>query len=132
MERLTRWCPLRWFPAGFAACLIACAGCGGGGGTAPEPATGEEATVRGKVTINGVLAKGGRISFDPTNPDRQTAPVASTEIGKDGTYTLRTWVGENRVSVDTPETRKDENLAAPIPFDVKGGDNTLDVTLPHH
>ena len=132
MERLTRWCPLRWFPAGFAACLIACAGCGGGGGTAPGPATGEEATVHGTVTINRVLAKEGRISFDPSTADRPTAPAASTGIGKDGKYTLRTLVGENRASVDTPETRKDENLATPVPFDVKGGDNTLDVTLPHH
>jgi hypothetical protein len=78
-----------------------------------------------------VLAKGGRISFDPTSADRPTAPVASTEIGKDGRYTLRTWVGANRVSVDTPETRKDANLSAPIPFDVNSGDNPLDVTLPH-
>jgi hypothetical protein len=112
--------------------LIACAGCGGGGGTAPAPATGEEAPVHGTVTINGALAKEGRISFDPATADRPTAPVASTAIGKDGKYTLRTWVGENRVSVDTPETRKDPNLAAPVPFDVKSGDNTIDVTLPHH
>jgi hypothetical protein len=128
MEPFTRRRSLRWLPTGFAACLIACAGCGRG--TAPDSTTSDEATVHGKVTVNGVRAKEGRISFDPTSADRPTAPVASAEIGKDGRFTLRTWVGENRVSVDTSETRKDANLSTPVPFDVKSGDNPLDVTLP--
>jgi hypothetical protein len=119
-----------WRSAALAAWLLASSGCGLGGPAATAPSSGEEATVRGKVTIKGVTAKGGRIYFDPSNASRQTAPVASAEIGKDGTYTLKTWVGENRVNVETPETRKDPNLSVPQPFDVKGGDNTFDVKLP--
>jgi hypothetical protein len=102
-----------------------------GGLTPSGSASSEEAIVHGKVTIKGVPAKGGRIYFDPTNVGRQSAPVMSAEIGKDGTYTVKTWVGENRVNVETPETRKDPNLSIPQRFDVKSGDNTLDVTLPH-
>jgi hypothetical protein len=120
---------LRWLPAGFVAGLIACSGCG----ASPVSTTtsGDEATVHGRVTIKGVPAKGGTIYFDPSNASRQSAPVASAEIGKDGTYTVKTWAGENRVNVLTPETRKDPNLSTPQPFDVKSGDNTLDVAVPH-
>jgi hypothetical protein len=129
----SRGCSPGWrLAAGLAvAWLIACAGCGMGGPTAPGSGSIEEATVHGKVTIKGVPARGGRIYFDPTNASRQSAPVASAEIGKDGTYTVKTWVGENRVNVETPETRKDPDLSIPQPFEVKSGDNTLDVTLPH-
>jgi hypothetical protein len=119
---------LGWLSAGFAVWLIACPGCGG----APTgPTSSEEATVHGKVTIKGVLAKGGRIYFDPTNASRQSAPVVSAEIAKDGSYRIKTLVGENRVNVETTETRKDANLSIPQPFDVKSGDNTHDVTIPH-
>ena len=119
-----------WLASGFAAWLIVCAGCGGGG-TSPNSGSSDEATVHGKVMIKGVAAKGGRIYFDPTNVSRQSAPVASAEIGKDGTYTVKTLVGENRVNVETLETRKDPNLSVPEPFAVQSGDNKLDVTLPH-
>jgi hypothetical protein len=110
------------------AALVAAPGCGGG--ASPGSAPVEEATVHGKVTIKGVLAKGGTIYFDPTNASRQSAPVASAGIGKDGTYTIKTLVGENRVNVETPETRNEPDLSTPEPFDVKSGDNTLDVTIP--
>jgi hypothetical protein len=113
--------------AALVALAAACSGCGGG---TPGSSSGEEATVHGTVTINGARAKGGRIYFDPTTAQRQSAPVASAEIGKDGTYTVTTLVGDNRVNVETPVTRKDPNLSTPEPFVVKSGDNRLDVTLP--
>jgi hypothetical protein len=128
MMGFSRGCPPVWPSAGLAAWLVACSGCGP---APPGPAPSAEATVHGKVTIKGVPARGGRIYFDPTTVSRQSAPVASAEIRRDGTYTVRTWVGENRVNVETPETRKDPDLSVPEPFDVKSGDNTLDVTLPH-
>ena len=118
---------LGWLSAGFAAWLITCSGCG-----SPSVSTStDEATVHGKVTIKGVLAKGGRIYFDPTSVNRQSAPVMSAEIGKDGAYSIKTLVGENRVNVETPETRRDANLSTPERIDVKTGDNTYDVTVPH-
>jgi hypothetical protein len=119
--------PFDMLSAAFAALLIACAGCGAG---TPPASTTEEATVHGKVIIKGAPARGGRICFDPTSASRPTAPVVSAQIGKDGTYTVRTLVGENRVNVETPETRQDPNLSVPEPFVVKGGDNTLNVTIP--
>jgi hypothetical protein len=131
MMGFSRGCAPGWRSAGLAAWLIACSGCGGGGLTPSGSASSEEATVHGKVMIKGVLAKGGRIYFDPTTASRQSAPVMSAEIGKDGTYTIKTWVGENRVNVETPETRKDPDLSIPQPVDVKSGDNTLDVRIPH-
>ena len=65
------------------------------------------------MTIKGAPAKGGRISFDPTSADHPTPPSRSTEIGKDGTYGLKTWVGENRVTVDSPGTQASPALATP-------------------
>jgi hypothetical protein len=118
-----------WLSVGLACGLITSFGCGGGDG-ATSGLVGEEATVHGKVTIKGQRAKGGTIYFDPTTPGGQSA-VASAEIGKDGTYTVKTLTGEYRVNVRTPETEKDPNLSAPEMVTVNSGDNAHDVTLPH-
>ncbi len=47
-----------------------------------------------QVTVNGKKASGGTILFDPLNVNRKSASAASAEIGKDGTYTIKTLVGE--------------------------------------
>jgi hypothetical protein len=40
-------------------------------------------------------------------------------------------VGENRVIVETPETRNDFNLSTPEVIFVQSGDNAHDVVFPH-
>jgi hypothetical protein len=109
--------------------LIACWGCGGG---APSVSSSdEEATVHGAVRINGKPAKKGTISFDPANVQRKSAPVNTADISADGTYTVKTLVGENRISIVSPETRKDPKLQYNSEsFDVKSGDNAHDVAIP--
>jgi hypothetical protein len=129
MRQLTRHHFFGWLSAGFA-CGLALSGCGSGSGDGAA-SLGEEATVHGKVTIKGVRAKSGRIYFDPTTASRQSVPVSSVEIGKDGTYTVKTLTGENRVNVETAETRSDSNLSIPETFVVNSGDNSHDVTIPH-
>jgi hypothetical protein len=56
-----------------------------------------EATVSGTVKIRGKPAEGGTILFNGSNSERivehRTAP-----IGKDGTYTVKTYVGLNQVT----------------------------------
>lgn len=111
-----------------AALLSAGAGCGGG---RPSVDTGtEEVMVSGKVTLNGKPTTG-TISFDPSNVERKDAPARSTEINEDGSYTISTLVGQNRVSFSGPEISKDpEILNAAYMRDLKPGENTLNFDLP--
>ena len=70
-----------------------------------------EATVNGTVKINGTIATKGTISFDPSNYKRKDARPVSAPIGKDGTFTLTTLVGENAVSVSSPLINRDPTLS---------------------
>ena len=114
--------------AGLAIGLIFCWGCGAS--TPPVSTSAEEATVHGSVTIHGKPASGGKVFFNPTNIKRPNAPTATADIGQDGAYTLKTLVGENQVSVETPETKKDVSLASAMVLDVKSGDNSFNIPLP--
>ena len=90
-----------------------------------------EATVHGTVTVRGKPARGGKLTFDPVNIYRKSAPVAKAEIGQDGTYQVRTLLGPNTVRISTPEIDRDGELAGSSAYiEVRGGDNTLDIPLP--
>ena len=56
-----------------------------------------EVTVTGVVKVKGQPASGGQISFNPSNRDRKVSAFTST-IGQDGSYTIKTYTGENMVT----------------------------------
>jgi len=113
--------------------LMVIAGCEGGGigGGGGASASTEEATVKGTVKINGKPATKGIVNFDPSNINRKMEGVRKADIGSDGSYTVKTLVGGNNVSVNTPETQKDSKLMYnQTTFEVKSGENTLDIEVP--
>jgi hypothetical protein len=55
-----------------------------------------EVTVSGVVKVKGQPASGGQISFNPSNRDRKV-PAFTAPIGPDGSYTIKTYTGENEV-----------------------------------
>ena len=111
--------------------LLAVFGCGDG--TPSVSSSTEEATVKGSVSFKGKKVAKGTITFDPANVNRKMAGSASAPIGADGTYTLKTMVGENQVSFSIPEMSAvgDPTLGyLRIPKDVASGESTIDFDLP--
>ena len=118
------------FPAaGLMSALVVCWGC-----AYEKPAvstSAEEAVVRGTVTVHGQPRKQGTITFDPGNIHRKDSLPRSAEIGEDGAYELKTLVGENSVTVRSPEIDKDTKLSAnQRTVVVKPGENKVPVNLP--
>jgi hypothetical protein len=89
-----------------------------------------EATVKGTVIIKGKPATKGKVVFDPANYRRKDVQARSAPINKDGTYSVTTLVGGNNVRVEGPEAEKAGATYSSIDFDVKSGENTLDIKLP--
>jgi hypothetical protein len=108
--------------------VVACWGCGG---QAPSVSSStDEADVKGTVTIKGKPATGGEIAFDPSNIHRKDVRLYTTKIGSDGTYALKTLVGENAVRVSGPQIARDPTLATnQVNVDVKSGENTIPVDV---
>jgi hypothetical protein len=113
--------------------VSACAGAlsvGGGCGSPAATSSTTAATVHGTVKLKGKLLTSGKILFDPANVNRKDVAGVSADISKDGTYTVKTLVGRNLVSVNAPETVKDPvlqyNRAA---YNVAAGDNTFDIEV---
>jgi hypothetical protein len=117
-----------WRAGALALWLTACCGCGDGAPAASSST--EEATVHGIVTIDGMPSSGGKITFKSANIARRTTD-ASADIGEDGSYTIKTLVGENqiRVSPGPNKKKKGSGMYSVDVFEVKSGDNTHDVTL---
>src|SRR5262245_5524213 len=95
--------------------LTACAlavGAGCSGAAVNPEATGSttEANAKGTVKVRGKLVTNGEVVFDPANLNRPTAPVRTAPISKDGTYTIKTLIGPNNVTVNSRETLGDSNL----------------------
>jgi hypothetical protein len=65
-------------------------------GTPPIDTSLTEVTVTGVVKVKGTPATGGQISFNPSNRDRKVSAF-SAPIGADGSYTVKTYTGENEV-----------------------------------
>jgi hypothetical protein len=77
----------------------------------------EETTVTGTITYKGKPVTRGQVIFDPANINRKNALARTTEVGKDGSYTVKTLVGENMVVMSDPMFRK--------LFVVKAGGDTI-------
>ncbi len=90
-----------------------------------------EATVKGTVTLKGKPLTRGEISFDPSNYQRKHEVARRAPIGKDGSYSVKTLVGANRVSFAVPEMSRDPKLQdLSLNYDVQPGDNTYNIELP--
>jgi hypothetical protein len=123
-SRSKAWAPL------LGVILLGSWGCDGGGTAPPVSSSRTEATVSGKVTIKGRPATKGQVIFDSANISRKDVAPVSAPIGSDGAYSAKTLVGENRVTVQSPELTTPELQYNESTFDVQSGDNKLDIALP--
>jgi hypothetical protein len=98
-------------------------------GTPRVDTTTEEATVRGVITIKGKPVTSGRVIFDPANFKRKVEP-RKADIGKDGSYSIKTLVGENVVKLESNQVLKANLEMQFISTNVTPGDNTFDIKLP--
>jgi hypothetical protein len=97
-------------------------------GKPPVSDSTEEATVSGTVHLGGKPASKGYVQFDPSNYLRRTEAVRKADVGADGTYTVKTLVGENTVEAfDLRGPNTGGFVRPPITIDVKRGTNTLDI-----
>ncbi len=117
-----------WIPILALLTLASFCGCGGGGPAATS--TSEESTVKGTVTVNGKPATGGQVEFDPSNINRRDAKTVIGEIGKDGTYSVKTLVGENTIMISGPEIKAAKIEMAKKFLDVKSGENDFPIMFP--
>jgi hypothetical protein len=116
--------------AGVAAVLSILAGCGG-----PSYLEGstQEATVKGTVKVRGKLIDGGDLHFNASNPNRKVE-IRDAHVGKDGTYTVKAYIGLNIVTLTPPKARTKAQDKAYFGVgydeqhvDVKSGENTADL-----
>ena len=64
----------------------------------------DDATVTGTVKVRGKLLEGGELHFHAVNPNRRV-DRRNAAIGKDGTFTVKTYIGRNLVTVTPPKPR---------------------------
>lgn len=114
-----------------AAAVSAVPGCEGGPSVDSASSSTTEADVSGKVTLGGKTAESGELVFDPTNIARKTAPTAKAAIGKNGSYSTKTLIGENVIYYRGGPTEKNQartmfrkNVV------INSGANTIDVDVP--
>ena len=119
-------------PASFVTALAAWAlaavsGCGDG---KPSIDTSlNEATVTGVVSVKGKPASGGKINFNPSNSGR-IVPTKSAEIGPDGSYTVKTYTGDNQVTFSGEVAIKNSGVGLIREYAVvQPGENKIDYDL---
>ncbi len=109
---------------------------GCGDEVAPKPeaqptSTGAEATVTGKVTVKGKAVAAGKVTFEPPFVNGKLVPERITDIGKDGNYSITTYVGKNSVIVsNTGRPEAESGSYNKKSVDVGPGTNTIDLNLP--
>jgi hypothetical protein len=121
------WC------LGLALFLIPHAGCDEHAGAPPVSDSTEEVLLKGTVRIRGKPATGGTVTFRAANIRRPTAGTRSSAIGKDGSYTVKTLVGDNYVEVASKDLTRPKNrdlLGSEQTVKVGSGDQTIDINLP--
>jgi hypothetical protein len=116
--------------AGLLAALFAMTAGGCGTDVRYAESSMAEATVSGRVSLQGKPAMKGQVIFDPANVNRKTVVARAAEIRRDGTYEVRTLIGANRVTVAIPgRTTKTGAPYVQQIYDVKSGSNTLDIPI---
>lgn len=104
-------------------------GCSGGRPSVDTSTT--EATVSGIIKVRGKPVTGGKVAFDPSNVERKSEPARTAEIGKDGSYTVKTLVGMNMVSFSGPQFAKERELQdVNTQYNVQSGEQTYNIDLP--
>ena len=108
--------------------LIAAWGCGDE--KPPVDTSNEEVTVTGSVKVMGRTPTKGLVRFDPANYRRKVA-YREAPIAKDGTYSIKTLVGRNAVSVSLPSFNLSREMdGLEVRYDARPGPNTYDIVLP--
>jgi hypothetical protein len=119
-------CPKRrmsWFLI-----LLACSSLACDGRPSVDSST-TEATVTGVILVKGKPATGGEIQFDPSNVDRPVGP-RSAPIGKDGSYSIKTYTGYNRIGfIGSIAVENPGLFRSKLAFEVKKGENHKDFDL---
>lgn len=117
--------------------LAVVSGCGDGKPNVDTSLT--EATVSGAVSVKGVPVTAGTIHFNPSNSGR-IVPIRTAEIGPDGSYTIKTYTGDNQVTYGGDLAKKNTGVGLmrdyasvhpgenKINFDIMGeGSKRLDI-----
>jgi hypothetical protein len=105
-------------------------------GARPAPdqpaSTGEEATVSGKVMIKGKPATKGKVTIEPPYVKGKLMPEKIVEVGKDGTYQAKTYVGRNSFTVSGTGVAEAESAGTynKKSVEIKSGANPVDLDLP--
>jgi hypothetical protein len=115
------------------ALLLVAVGCDSYPDAPPLTTSMEEATLKGVVRVNGKPVDNGTISFRTAHIRRPNSPTKHVDIGKDGSYSVKTVIGENYVEVETkeltkPAMRRYRNQEQLIM--VQSGDSTVDISIP--
>jgi hypothetical protein len=85
-----------------------------------------EATVTGVVTAKGEPVTGGTILFNPSNSGRIVA-TRTAEIGPDGSYTIKTYTGDNQVTYGGEVAKKYMGVGLRKDYaSVQRGENKID------
>jgi hypothetical protein len=101
-------------------------------GKPPVSASMTEATVRGKVLLDGKPVTQGSVLFDAGNYRRKIS-AREAQIGKNGTYIVKTLIGDNTITVRGPEIDRDRDLAyQQFLLGVGEGENAFDINLKRH
>jgi hypothetical protein len=88
-----------------------------------------EATVSGTVSVKGTPATGGKILFNPSNAGR-IVPSRIAEIAPDGSYTIKTLTGDNRVTFEGEVATKNVGVGLIKEYaKVESGENHADFDL---
>jgi hypothetical protein len=119
----------RRLAAGIVLGLLSLVAVGCGEGKPSVNASTTEAKVTGKVTVKGVLAEKGTVSFNPANYLRKREAARMAPIGPDGRYEITTLIGENAVRVGGTGLPGEASYDS-WTYDVKEGTNAYDMDLP--
>jgi hypothetical protein len=112
---------------------LAAIGCDAYPDAPPLTTSMEEAGLKGTVRVNGKPVDNGTVTFRTAHIRRPNSPTKVVDIGKDGSYSVKTVIGENYVEVACKELRKAamrRHLGQEQMLMVESGDNTVDVNVP--
>ncbi len=102
-------------------------GCGDGKPNVDTSLT--EATVSGVVSVKGVPATAGTILFNPSNSGRIVS-TRTAEIGPDGSYTIKTYTGDNQVTFSGEVASKNTGVGLMREYaSVQAGSNKINYDL---
>ncbi|SIO57208.1 hypothetical protein SAMN05444166_5361 [Singulisphaera sp. GP187] len=122
---MRRWC----FLDGWVAVMVLILGGCNSGAPYAESSL-QETSVKGVIKVHGKPLEGGEVHFNPANVNRKVGG-RNAPIAKDGSFTLRTLVGQNIVSVSPPTEKARGKDVVGLEYEeksveLKPGENTLD------